>query len=154
MTAGSERFSVTISMALRRRLRTVEGGLALTLAWSAVRLLPFAWLARAAGTVETPDAEPCPPRSSSNTRAVGVGRAVTAASRRLPWHSTCLMQAVAGRLMLMRRGIPSMLTIGVASHEGRLGAHAWLLAYDEVICGGQEAPAFVPIVRFRANGPR
>lgn len=141
-------------MGLRRRLRTVEGIMALTLAWLAVRLLPFAWLARAAGRLESPRLERSSHAASSDWRAVAVGRAVTAAARRLPWHSTCLMQAFAGRLMLKRRGIPSTLMIGVATNKGRFGAHAWLLAGDGVICGGQEAPLFKPIVGFRASGSR
>ena len=54
----------------------------------------------------------------------GVRKALRRASRATP--DSCLPQALAGRLMLRRRGLPSTLSLGVR-HDGEgLQFHAWL----------------------------
>lgn len=101
----------------------------------------------------------CPPPTADGT-AAAVGRAVTAAARRLPWHPLCLEQALAAALMLRRRGVPSRLCLGVAvaGTKGSAGgvsgggfrAHAWLTVADGTVCGGAAAAGFTPIVAFRS----
>jgi len=54
--------------------------------------------------------------------------------------SRCLVQCIAGKRMLARRGIDSQIFMGVRhSDEKRIVAHAWLLAGDfEVVEKGED----------------
>ncbi len=63
---------------------------------------------------------------------------VEIASRYTPVTATCLKKALVLSWLLARRGTQTEVRIGVAHHEGRLKAHAWL-AYDgQVVLGHQE----------------
>jgi hypothetical protein len=65
---------------------------------------------------------------------------------RLPWRADCLVQALAGQAMLLRRGIASTIAVGTAKHpDGRFEAHAWLVRGEEVILGGDIA-RFAPLI--------
>lgn len=129
---------------MRRILVLAEAAVALTLARLALRSLPFRWLAPSADW-----SAPAPPAAgSADPRAARVGRAIGRAADRLPWHSTCLVRALAGRMMLARRGVPSVLCLGVAKDVEAFRAHAWLLASGGVVCGGREAPGYTPIAAF------
>lgn len=77
-------------------------------------------------------------------RAQAVERTVDAMSIRLPWHSTCLVLGVAGRIMLARWGIAGHNLFGVNLHNGTLTAHAWLVTGWEPVIGGAEATGFTP----------
>ena len=58
-----------------------------------------------------------------------VGWAVQVAGRHTPWQSKCLVQAIAARLMLGRRGVAGTIYLGPAKDlDGQLKAHAWLYA--------------------------
>lgn len=129
---------------MRRRRALAEAAVALALARLALRMLPFRWLAPS-------PARPGPVSlgaKSSDPQAIEVGWAVEGAAARLPWRSTCLVRALAGRLMLGRRGVPSVLCLGVAKEEGAIRAHAWLVASGGVVCGGPEAQGFTAIAAF------
>lgn len=77
-----------------------------------------------------------------------VGWAVRAAAARLPWHSTCLVQAMAAALLLRRRSVPATLSLGVArDQEAQLSAHAWLSCGDLVLTG-EHAGEFQELQRF------
>ena len=86
---------------------------------------------------------------SESAAARDVARAIWAASRRLPFESTCLVQALAARSMLTRRGVSSSLVMGVSRVEGELKAHAWLMAEGGSVVGGVEAGKYQPIARVR-----
>lgn len=59
------------------------------------------------------------------------------AALRLPWRADCLVQALAGQTMLLRRGIATSIAVGTARQaDGSFEAHAWLLYGPEVILGG------------------
>lgn len=131
------------------RLRVVEGAVALAVAGSLLGLLPFRWVARLAGAVE-PGGHGVP--LAADPAADAIGRAIDAAASRLPWRPVCLPRALAGSLMLRRRGIPSRLVLGVRRDQDGLAAHAWLLtAAGAIVCGGRDAGRFVPIAAFHAR---
>ena len=66
--------------------------------------------------------------------------AVTVASRFVP-QATCLTQALAGQVLLVRRGHLAHLCIGVArSQTGQFQAHAWVEYQGRVVLGGADAP--------------
>ncbi len=69
-------------------------------------------------------------------QARAVGWAVQAAAARTPWRSTCLVQSLAGYVILHRRGVPSLVCLGVAKDRaGGFSAHSWLRCGDDVVTG-------------------
>ncbi len=71
-----------------------------------------------------------------------VAAAVTAidkTSHRLAF-ANCLIRAVALRMLLARRDIPTELHIGARKDEhGEFAAHAWLTFGDAILVGGDDA---------------
>lgn len=133
---------------MRSRWLQIEAALSLTLA-RAWLVMPARLLRGAGGATASPIGEE--PSTDPLVRAVTV--ALVRAARRLPWSSTCLVRALAGRSMLRRRGISSVLHLGVSTRNGRLTAHAWLTVGNATVIGGNEAPDFVPLARL-APTPR
>ena len=75
--------------------------------------------------------------------------AVTLAARHVPWNAVCLPQAIAGRLMLARRGCSSTLHCGVGrGADGGLVAHAWLESNGAVILGEDGMSGVTAVARF------
>jgi hypothetical protein len=65
-----------------------------------------------------------------------VGWAVTAAARRLPFRTTCLVDSLAADAMLRRRGYASEVRFGVRVPDGNeLAAHAWVEHDGKVVFG-------------------
>lgn len=133
---------------MRHRLRVLEAACMLGSARVLLRVLPFRVIMRLAGGVRADQTPAAAHYSTRNAIAAGVGRALRRAESRLPWKSTCLVQALAGRFMLMRRGVASTLVLGVARQNGSIQAHAWLVC-DGAVCGGAESGRFQPIASFR-----
>ena len=120
----------------------------LGLARLALLLVPFRRLAVHLGTPshETPAQNL---DQAATERARTVGGAVQRAARNLPWDCRCMAQALAGKAMLRRRGLPSTLYLGVAKDEAAdLCAHAWLRCGDAVITGGEGADRFTVLSTF------
>ena len=86
-----------------------------------------------------------------------VGRMVTRVAGLLPWHPTCLRQAMAVRWMLRRRRVPSVLHLGIAD-VASMDAHAWVTVQGFTVVGRQARP-FIPVAAFgdcllTSNPPR
>jgi len=78
-----------------------------------------------------------------------VAWAVRAASRRTPWNSNCLAQALAGQIMLGRRGVASTIHFGVMREtSGKLAAHAWLSAGDVFVIGKYGLEQYTEVAQF------
>lgn len=76
-----------------------------------------------------------------------VTRAIATLSRY--FRCTCLVQAVAGKIMLERRGISHALVLGVRKDgDTQLQAHAWLQCGDRIVLGGRQAPHFTAVTMF------
>lgn len=89
--------------------------------------------------------------AGERAQALGVQRALLRAAKRLPWHSSCLVCALAGRMMLGRRRLPSVLQLGARrSSATDLAAHAWLRCGEIDVIGAETAGLYTPIVAFRA----
>jgi Transglutaminase-like superfamily len=69
----------------------------------------------------------------SHTTPGDVSVAVAFAARFIP-AASCLPQALAAQRMLLRRGIPCRVEIGV-SLDGGLAAHAWVVAGEVTVHG-------------------
>ena len=78
--------------------------------------------------------------------------ALRATGRRLPWRCMCLEQAVAGRLMLRRRGIPYTLYLGTDRKDDGLVAHAWLRTGDYIVTGAEGRERFVVMLTIAGGG--
>jgi hypothetical protein len=65
-----------------------------------------------------------------------IAYAVPIMGLRVPWRSDCVVQALAARRWLARRGIGSHLCIGVRNGEQGFQAHAWLKVGDRIVTGG------------------
>lgn len=68
-----------------------------------------------------------------------------------PWESKCFVKALAGQIMLKKRGIPCTLYLGMAKDKtDKLSAHAWLRCGNSIILGGNERPGFTTVAYFSA----
>jgi len=76
-----------------------------------------------------------------------VGYAVLRAARLLPWHPTCLRQAITVKRMLRRRGITSRLQLGV-SRPALPEAHAWVTVQGQPVIGHGELERFTVLAQF------
>ncbi|WP_233505518.1 lasso peptide biosynthesis B2 protein [Rhodohalobacter sp. SW132] len=85
-------------------------------------------------------------------------RAVRSVSRRTPWESKCLVQSSAAKIMMNKAGIPSELCLGVLkpgsaqrseSGKNEMRPHAWLIAENHVVLGGENLEQYVMVSRFR-----
>jgi hypothetical protein len=62
---------------------------------------------------------------------------------RVPFDALCLPQAMTGRWVLARRGIPSRVVIGSrCDDEAELHYHAWLMVEDRCVTGARERELF------------
>lgn len=94
-----------------------------------------------------------PTQEASAADARRIAWAVRNTARLVP-KATCLTQALAGQVVLSRRGQASRIKIGVIrSPEGALKAHAWLLSNDQIILGGNDRSVadFTPLAEFGSS---
>lgn len=81
--------------------------------------------------------------------AMAVALAINRASRYVPWEAKCLVQAMAGKKMLKRRGIETTLYLGLARKTDlALQAHAWLRCGDKIILGECGLKSFTVVATF------
>ncbi|MBU0493234.1 MAG: lasso peptide biosynthesis B2 protein [Chloroflexi bacterium] len=112
-----------------------------------VLLIPFRYIAPLLGSHMAMSPTALLPEQAARSRQVGW--AVRAVARRTPWDSNCLAQAIAGKMMLRRRGIASTLYLGVAKDEDKdLAAHAWLRSGDQILTGGSAQERFTVLSTF------
>lgn len=79
-----------------------------------------------------------------------VGWAVRAAAARAPWHSSCLVQSLAGYVMLRHRHRSGVVFFGVARGvSGEMVAHSWLVCDDEIVTGGEGRRPYSAIAAYR-----
>ena len=72
-----------------------------------------------------------------NKKAKAIALAIARANRYLPWHSRCLIQAVAAARMLKRRGLAYSFYLGVGKdNKQQLCAHAWTRSGTVYVNGG------------------
>jgi hypothetical protein len=104
--------------------------------------VPFRVLAPRLGV---PHAE-TPAMAGPDPASRRVAAAIAAASRRVPWRSDCLEQAIAAKAMLRRRGIASTLYLGMARDP--VAAHAWLRVGDLNVTGGRDVARYAVVASF------
>src|SRR5207248_10673296 len=84
-------------------------------------------------------------RSARAPEVDRLGWALGAAARRVPG-ATCLVQALAARILLGRQRIPAVVRIGVARERGApLESHAWVESEGRVVVGDAHLDRYAPI---------
>ena len=139
----------------RKRL-LIEASVLLCLAAVLVRLVPFRRWSGRLGTADVPVGE------AQRTEHVELLREVARAVDRVNGWSggrfTCLMQAVAGKVMLDRRHIPNTLGLGVRPTPEAQGmgiaAHAWLNSGSVVVLGGEGHTEYTVVARHHSDTRR
>jgi len=65
-----------------------------------------------------------------------------------------MLQAMTGKVMLRRRGIPGTLYLGLAKDgDSALSAHAWLRCGERILSGGPTHDQFTVIAHFAESLP-
>ena len=102
-------------------------------------------MARARLAITSPETLAAGEMSAGNTRPSAsqsalidrVAFAVPRMGARVPWRSSCLVQALAARRWLARHGISTQLVLGARKPvDGDIEAHAWLKAGKRIFVGG------------------
>ena len=119
--------------------------LALSVAWLLIFVVPFRHTATLIGGTRQSGIQTAGETSPQLKRATGVARRIERIGPRMPFRTTCLVRAVAGWLLLSRRGLASTIRFGVAMEDGKLAAHAWLIVEGVTLLGGAEAEGFQPL---------
>lgn len=123
---------------LYERLIYIEAAFFLSLAWLAIRILPFRWVVLGMGRhMDSPYSKTTEQKKASTRHLIS--RAITTMSRHMPFQCACLAQAVACKQMLRIRNISGTVFLGLAprNHKHGLCAHAWLLSGDQILTGGE-----------------
>ena len=116
---------------------------------AAILLFPFQKITRIMELTQgntISDAEP-----SMSVSPADIGWAVQTAASRTPWESACLVQALTGMIMLVRRGGNATLYLGVAKDENdaeAMTAHAWLRCGNVILTGAGGVERFSVISSF------
>ncbi|MDD5597010.1 MAG: lasso peptide biosynthesis B2 protein [Victivallaceae bacterium] len=95
-------------------------------------LVPYKYMKRFFGVYnETPENKVADIRES---RRISIY--IRLVGNKLPWKCTCLVKALAAKIMLQRRKIPATIYFGMARNEERkLIAHAWVKCGDFLVVG-------------------
>jgi hypothetical protein len=124
---------------------TVEAWALLVAARVALRVLRFGRVRATARRLARPGARTRPAEPEA------VVAALATASRAVP-RATCLVQALAGAVMLARHGHPASLRIGVAPDRPRELAHAWVESRGAVVLGDDGRDGYVPLPAIEVLG--
>jgi Transglutaminase-like superfamily len=139
------------SLPRQERWALIEAMLSLVLARMSL-LIPFRWLAWSLGRLEPGIEQPIVVLGTNERdAALGVRSAVLRVAERLPWQSSCLVRALAARMMLQRRHLPSLLQLGVGRTRTELSAHAWVQCGEIDVVGAETAADFAPIAAFHGK---
>jgi hypothetical protein len=84
--------------------------------------------------------------------------AITSVNRTFGGRFTCLMQGMAAKAMLTRRGVANTLVLGAklnrgeqSADAGAMAAHAWLRVGPDIVLGGEVRGEFVPVTSYHTS---
>lgn len=128
----------------------VEAALLLGVTRLGLWLLPFQTLQRLLARLTRTTARPQNVECDSKQSVVW---AVETAGRYIPPVTTCLTQALAVQVLLLRRGYPALLHIGTTREDGgRFLAHAWVESEGNVVIGGHDLERYTPLATLEGRG--
>jgi hypothetical protein len=150
-----QKLSTFALLAPGQRFLVVEAMFSLAIARVWLVAVPFRRVAQRLGEPHQPGSKSAESDAtllaSEELAARSVGTAVRRAAANAPFRAVCIQQAVAAKLMLKRRSIPSVLHFGVAKSEAvgePFRAHAWLNVIDIPVTGYPVGPDMVEIAYF------
>jgi hypothetical protein len=124
-------------------------------AWWRVRRQPFRAYAPGLGRSRPGDFHDETPPTLPRHELARLRWALERLNRLAGGRFTCLMLAMAGQRMLVRRGQSGTLVLGVDPGGGAggdaLGAHAWLCAGPHVVVGADERAGHIAVVSYHAT---
>lgn len=136
------------------RLLTFEAAVLLGVARVCLLVVPFRKVAEKLGTAH-PAAAPRNALTASHgddeVLARRISGAVQRAAKNVPFRAVCIHQALVAKLMLERRGIPSVMHFGVGRNgpgAEPMRAHAWLNTATVEITGFPVEDGFTEIAYF------
>ncbi len=136
-------------VALKRRALCIEAALLLIAAKIALRLVPFARLAR---TFERPARGPELGGPQRERLILEVRRAIFGAAHALPGRYVCFPRGIAAQIMLRRRGVSTTLIYGAATLPGRgLTGHVWVMDGENGVIGHKSADGYHVLARYGAG---
>ena len=145
-------FSRFLHLPSTKRWLLLEAWAWLGLARLAVLTIPFRWILR--GLDQKTTTATGVPQPSQQAAIQQVAWAIRVVSRRTPWQSNCLAQALAGQVMLRRRQIAGTLYLGVTKEgSNALAAHAWLRSNEMIVTGGGQLDRYSVVASFSAKPP-
>lgn len=154
--AAPRRLAGLVRTAWPKRALVAEACVRLALAETRLRLFPLKrqGLRDLVPAAHSPSVEPTAGGGQAERQAaLDVGWAVTRIAGYFPSSAMCLAQALAARAMLRRRGIGSVLHVGVARSEAApFEAHAWLDAAGVEVTGYPVPPHFREIGCLPSDG--
>ena len=156
--AAPRRLAALVRGAWPRRRLVAEACLQLACAEARLRLVPL----KRQGMQDLVPAAPCSEEArpaaggpAARQAARDVGWAVSRIAAYFPGSAMCLAQALAARAMLRRRGVGSVLHVGVAaSGAARFQAHAWLEAAGVEVTGYPVPPDLRELGCLLSDGAR
>ena len=140
----------------RRQALFVEALALVAFAWAVTRLLPYRWVSPLYGRPRAAEAAAGESAGAPGRRPFApdpavrdVRWALRMVHRRLAWDRSCLARALAGRIMLRRRGYSTTLYIGAFRGTASApGLHAWLLEHGAPVTGVGEIPGLATLAVF------
>ncbi len=140
----------------RRQALFLEALLLVGFATVATRVLPFQWTRRLYGRArrrrDPATDEVVRARPPVDPAVRDVAWALYVIGRRFFRDTGCLARAIAGRIMLRRRGYAPTLYIGAQRVPGAdTKLHAWLLERGTAVTGVREAESYTTLAVFDAD---
>lgn len=129
-----------------QQMLLLEAAVLLGAASIAITILPFRVVGIQIGALmhETPMSNELGALATAKT----IRRAVDSAEKNIPVVTTCFSRAVATKVLLRRRGVPTTLYLGVARAGDEVLAHAWLRCGTVTLTGAGVYRKFVPVCWF------
>ena len=132
------RLNKFIALPARHKRLLVEAGLALGRARFLLTRRPFKRLVPGPESRDGPGAATGPDAGTLATLQE-ISLALRRAARYTPWQSACLVQALAARHMMQKRGIPGALSMAAAldgaGQPDKMSAHAWVKCGSHFVTG-------------------
>jgi len=122
------------SLSAADRVIVMEAGLLMVFIRLAMPVVPFLAVRRALRAYAR--AAHRAARVSGETDSARIAWGITAAAPHLPLRTTCLVESMAAEAMLLGRGVPCVLRLGVRPpNGGGLAGHAWVEHEGTVVFG-------------------
>ena len=137
----------------REKVLLIQAAFLLVVIRIGLSLVPFRTWRRFLARLARTDKKSKAPQQSDIDQVIW---ALKAAGRIFPPAGTCLTEALAGYVLLGRRGYSTDLRIGVTRDAGgRFLAHAWLEKGDLIVIGqlDGEHERYIPFPAIRGLGP-